>query len=111
MKWKDLGLSVFHTRERSLAEARGRLHTLKALLPEDSLAEAKYVAELHNILDFMEKGSGLDLSRYRMTSPVLRTFLRINILALLGVCAYQSRFSAPPPSHQRTKSEAAGRVH
>jgi hypothetical protein len=111
MKWKDLGLSVFHTRERSLAEARGRLHTLKALLPEDSLADAKYVAELHNILDFMEKGSGLDLSRYRMASPVHRTFLRINIMALLGVCAYRSHFAPPPRSVLRARPHAAGRVN
>jgi len=111
MERQDLRLSVLHPCERTLLLATGRLHTLKALLPENSLTEAKYVAELHNILDFMEKGSGLDLSRYRMTLPVLRTFLRINVLALLGVCAYQSRFSALPPSHRRAKSEAAGRVH
>jgi hypothetical protein len=111
MEWQGLGLSVLHPRERTLTEAAGRLHTLKALLPEDPLLEAKYIAELHSILDFMEKGSGLDLHRYRMTSPVLRTFLRINIMALLGVCAYQSRCVAPPLSHARTKSQAAGRVH
>ena len=111
MERQDLRLSVLHSCERTFLLATGRLHTLKALLPENSLTEAKYVAELHNILDFMEKGSGLELSRYRMTSPVLRAFLRINILALLGVCAYQSRFSAPPPSHPHAKSEAAGRVH
>jgi hypothetical protein len=111
MEWQDLGLSVLHTRERTLVEAAGRLHTLKALLPEDSLPEAKYVIELHNILDFMEKGSGLDLSRYRMAWPVQRTFLRINIMALLGVCAYQSHFVAPPLRHRRSRSQAAGRVH
>lgn len=113
MKWKGLGLSVLHPRERTLAEARGRLHTLKALLPEDSLADAKYVAELHNILDFMEKGSGLDLIRYRMASPVRRTYLRINIMALLGVCAYQSYFPPPPRSISvvRRRSQAAGRVN
>ena len=111
MKWKDLGLSVLHPRERTLAEARGRLHTLKALLPEDSLSDTKYVTELHNILDFMEKGSDLDLSRYRMASPVLRTFLRINIMALLGVCAYQSHFVALSRTFSRTRSQAAGRVN
>lgn len=111
MKWKDFGLSVLHTRERTLAEARGRLQTLKALLPEDSLSDTKYVAELHNILDFMEKGSGLDLSRYRMASPVRRTFLRIDIMALLGVCAYRSYFAPPTQSVVRTKSQAAGRVN
>ena len=111
MEWKDWGRSVLHRRERTLLEATGRLQTLKALLPQDSLPEAKYVAELHNILDFMEKGSGLDLSRYRMASPVHRTFLRINILALLGVCAYQSHFVAPTLSRPRTKTQAAGRVH
>jgi hypothetical protein len=113
MNWKDLRLSVLHPRERTLVEARGRLHTLKALLPEDSLADAKYVAELHNILDFMEKGSGLDLIRYRMASPVRRTYLRINIMALLGVCAYQSYFAPPPRtiSVVRRRSQAAGRVN
>ena len=111
MEWQDLGLSVLHTRERTLVEAAGRLHSLKSLLPEDFLPEAKYVIELHNILDFMEKGSGLDLSRYRMAWPVQRTFLRINIMALLGVCAYQSHFVAPPLRHHRFRSQAAGRVH
>jgi hypothetical protein len=113
MEWQDLGRSVLHTRERTLVEARWRLHTLKALLPEDSLADAKYVAELHNILDFMEKGSGLDLIRYRMASPVRRTYLRINIMALLGVCAYQSYFPPPPRSISvvRRRSQATGRVN
>jgi len=110
MKWQGLGLSVLHRRERTLVEAAGRLLTLKALLPQDSLPEAKYVAELHNILDFMEKGSGLDLSRYRMASPVHRTFLRINIMALLGVCAYQSNFP-PPRGLSRTMPRAPSRIH
>lgn len=110
MEWRVLGLSLIHPRERTLVEAAGRLLTLKALLPQDSLPEGKYVAELHNILDFMEKGSGLDLSRYRMASPVQRTFLRINIMALLGVCAYQSSFP-PPPSSSRTMPLGAGRIH
>ena len=111
MQWQDLGLSVPHSRERTLVEAAGRLHTLKALLPQDSLPEAKYVAELHNILDFMEKGSGLDLSRYRMASPVHRTFLRINIMALLGVCAYQSHPAPPRRRLSRTMPRAASRIH
>jgi hypothetical protein len=111
MQWQGLGLSVMHPRERTLAEAAGRLHTLKVLLPEDPLPDGKYVAELHSILDFMEKGSGLDLSRYRMSARVPRTFLRINILALLGVCAYQSRPVALPLSHPRAMSRASTRVH
>ena len=111
MQWQGLGLPVMHPRERTLAEAAGRLHTLKVLLPEDPLPDGKYVAELHSILDFMEKGSGLDLRRYRMSAPVARTFLRINILALLGFCAYQSRSVALPLSHARAMSQASGRVH
>jgi hypothetical protein len=86
------------------------LHTLKALLPEDPRPAPKYTAELHNILDFMEKGSGMDLSRYRLTSPVVRTVLRINILALLGVCAYRS-VSVVPISHLRGISEVSTMVH
>jgi hypothetical protein len=111
MQWQGLGLPVTHPRERTLAEAAGRLHTLKVLLPEDPLPDGKYVAELHSILDFMEKGSGLDLRRYRMSARVPRTFLRINILALLGVCAYQSRSVALPLSRVRAMSQASGRVH
>ena len=111
MQWQGLGLPVMHPRERTLAEAAGRLHTLKVLLPEDPLPDGKYVAELHSILDFMEKGSGLDLRRYRMSVPVARTFLRINILALLAFCAYQSRSVALPLSHARAMSQASGRVH
>jgi hypothetical protein len=111
MQWPAFGLSVMHPRERILAEAAGRLHTLKVLLPEDPLPNGNYVAELHSILDFMEKGSGLDLSCYRMSARVPRTFLRINILALLGVCAYQSRSVALPLSRPRAMSQASTRVH
>ena len=111
MQWQGLGLPVMHPRERTLSEAAGRLHTLKVLLPEDPLPDGKYVAELHSILDFMEKGSELDLSRYRMSARVPRTFLRINILALLGVCAYQSRSVALPLSHRPAMFQASGRVH
>ena len=105
-----ISLSLSHLREKTLAVAAGRLHTLKVLLPEDPLLDTKYIAELHDILDFLEKGTGLDLSRFRMTSSVARTVLRINILALLSVCAYQSRFQSLPLSPPRAMSQAAGRI-
>ncbi len=99
------------SREKTLTEAAGRLHTLKVLLPEDSQIEGKYIAELHSILDFMEEGSGLNLSRYRMSAPAVRTFLRINILALLSVCAYQSRPAAMPHSYRHNIRQASPQVH
>ena len=74
--------------------AAGRLETLKALLPEDELLDRKYVAELHTIIDFMEGAAVLNLKRFRMSSRS-RSELRINILALLSVCEYQS--GAPSP--------------
>ncbi len=99
------------SREKTLTEAAGRLRTLKVLLPEDSQIEGKYIAELHSILDFMEEGSGLNLSRYRMSAPAVRTFLRINILALLSVCAYQSRPAAMPHSYRHNIRQASPQVH
>lgn len=77
-------------RRHALVMATGRLETLKALLPEDEVLESKYVAELHAIVDFIESGADLNLDRYRMTTRS-RSELRINVLALLSVCEYQSR--------------------
>jgi hypothetical protein len=78
------------SRGQTLFVAAGRLETLKALLPEDEVLESKYVAELHAIIEMMERGGVLNVSRFRMASRD-RFALRINILALLGVCEYQSR--------------------
>jgi hypothetical protein len=90
--------------ERALIEASGRLHALKALLPQDYSVEAKYFAELHSILDSLERETGLNLSRYRMSSVENRTFLRINILALLAFCSYQSRAPQfPQPFRSRPR--------
>ena len=109
---QEFALSALPRREKILTEAAGRLHTLKVLLPEDFLVEGKYVTELHSILDFMEEGGGLNLSRYRMSAPAVRTFLRINILALLSVCAYQSRpAAAMPHSHRHNVRRASPQVH
>ncbi len=108
----EFALSALPRREKTLTEAAGRLHTLKVLLPEDSQIEGKYIAQLHSILDFMEEGSGLNLSRYRMSAPAVRTFLRINILALLSVCAYQSRpTAAMPHSYRHNVRQASTQVH
>ena len=108
---REFARSTLLPREKTLTEAAGRLHTLKVLLPEDSLIEGKYITELHGILDFMEEGSGLNLSRYRMSAPAVRTFLRINILALLSVCAYQSRPAAMPHRYRHNVWQASPQVH
>jgi hypothetical protein len=81
-------------RQQILCVAAGRLETLKALLPEEEILDWKYVAELHSILDLMERGTALNLTRYRLMNRN-RTTLRINLLALLGVCEYQ--FRPPQP--------------
>ena len=82
-------------RRQLLFMAAGRLETLKALLPEEELLDIKYVAELHKIIDFIERRAALHLSRFRMLSRS-RSEMRINLLALLSVCEYQAR---PPLSH------------
>ena len=64
------------------------------------------------VLGVVEEGSGLNLSRYRMSAPAVRTFLRINILALLSVCAYQSRpTAAMPHSYRHNVRQASTQVH
>jgi hypothetical protein len=81
-------------RQQVLGIAIGRLETLKALLPEEEILDWKYVAELHSILDLMEHGAALNLERYRLVARN-RSVLRINLLALLAVCDYQSRPHQP----------------
>ena len=96
--------------EEELAEAIDRLHALKFSLPVDAWVEEKYIAELHSIVDLLERESGADLSRFRNRS-CNRSFLRPNILALLGFCLYQMDALQLPRGFIRTPRGASRRIH
>jgi hypothetical protein len=110
-RWQPTYPAVFSgllLSKKELAWATEWLYALKSVLPEDLNLGEEYVAELDGILDLLERETGSNLGRYRMSGPCDRRLLRINILALLGFCAYQlhhhqlpTRFVPAPPGAAR----------
>lgn len=77
--------------EMELLDAVSRLSALKFSLPEDTWLGDAHVAELHSIVNIVERVSGANLSRFRMAAPARRSHFRVNVMALLSFCNY--RFS------------------
>jgi hypothetical protein len=97
--------------KKELAWATEWLYALKSVLPEDVDMGEEYVAELDSILDLLERETGSNLGRYRMSGPCDRRLLRINILALLGFCAYQLHHHQLPTGFVPAPPEAARLIH
>ena len=98
-------------REKGLARAEGRLSALKSILPEDTYVGEKYVAEFDSILNLVERESGSNLDRFRISAPCERRIFRLNILALLGFCDYRLYHSQLPRGFVPAPPEAADRIH
>jgi len=88
------------------------LYALKSVLPQEACLGQQYVDEFDSILDLLERESGANLSRFRLTAPCYRSYLRLNILALLGFCSYQLLpHLQPPRGFVPAPPGAARRVH
>jgi hypothetical protein len=113
-RWQPTYPAVFSgllVSKKELAWATEWLYALKSDLPEDVNLDEKYVAELDSILDLLERQTGSNLGRYRMSGPCDRRLLKINILALLGFCAYQFHHLQLPTGFVPAPPEAARLIH
>lgn len=120
--------------QKEVAEVLNRLHVMKAQLSLDPFVEEKYITELNDIVDRLERATGGDLSRWLGIPPQdrqpsaasdnqkpdvskarirfrNRDSFRLQIVSLRAFCDYQTHHPQLPKGFVPAPPEAARLIH
>lgn len=120
--------------QKEVAEVLNQLHVMKAQLSLDPIVEDKYITELNDVVDRLERATGCDLSRWLGIPPQdrqpraapdnqktdvskarirfrNRDLFRLQIISLQVFCDYQTHHPQLPKGFVPAPREAARLIH